>query len=77
MSKRRRIKLVPDESLEIFETRQALYYQKDGTIMVAYIVERPDGSSAKNIPMYEILGTMAYAAISMMYDHLKEQDEDK
>lgn len=61
MAGRKRIRLVPDGAVEVFEVRAVLYFVADtGEAVVATDVSDADGRST-DAPIHEILGVLRRA----------------
>jgi hypothetical protein len=54
---RKRRKLVPDEAVECFELRVALYLTGDGNAMTSYEISTPDEPEVWP-PLHELLGLL-------------------
>jgi hypothetical protein len=71
---RRRVRLVPRDCVEVFEARQTLYFTSEGEAIIAWDVDKPDGSGSDDVPTHEILGVIMYAAIGLAYDRFREEE---
>ena len=59
---RRRVRLVPDNGVEIFEIRIALYFDEHGRRQVAVIVSTPDDANLDVVDLVELNGTLTCGA---------------
>lgn len=55
---RSRVRLVPEDGVEIFEIRVALWFDKDGQRRVATCVSNPDTRELETVDMVEVLGAL-------------------
>lgn len=60
MGVRRRVKLVPDNCVEVFEIRVALYYNPAGEAIVTTDISTPSGEESPAL-VHEVLGVLRRA----------------
>ena len=56
--KRKRLRLVPEDAVEVMEVRIALFFTDDGSRHVAACVGDPDHSDLEHVDMVELMGTI-------------------
>ena len=59
---RRRVRLVPENAIEIFEIRIALYFDDQGRRMTAPIVSSPDEPDLETVDLIELNGALTQGA---------------
>ena len=69
---RRRTKLVPDGSVEIFEVRIALYFAADGARLVATNVCTPDDPDLEDVDMVELEGAISRGLVKLREDYTSD-----
>jgi len=62
---RRRLRLVPDDGVEIFEARIVLYFDSNGERQVQAIVSTPDEPDLEVIDMVELEGALARGVLEL------------
>lgn len=55
---RQRVRLVPDDAVEIFEIRIALYFDAQGTRQVSTVVSTPAERELVEVDMIEVIGAL-------------------